>query len=398
MDLDTLAKLGEFLGGARAPPAAPSDRAAVRGPVASGAHSQGAAEMWKTPTLSLLPAWCLACALLVGACAPEGDARDAAEGEAGVADDPAVPDGGPPAPSISLPADNPHSRFSATIPPVARVPSGAVVEAFTQEASAGQITPESTAEVMRSLDFDPIHPLTGPVFVEGAEPGDVLAVTLHEIEILGWGWVGIVPGFGFLAQDFPEPWLRTFEIARGATHVDFGNGVRLPLRPFPGVMGVAPATEEMLSTIPPRANGGNMDDKDIVVGTTVYFPVFVRGALFSIGDTHAVQGDGEVSGTAIESPMRIVYQVEVIKGARPIEEPHYETDDAYTVTAFAETLDEAARKATRYMVDYLEVERGLTRAEAYVLTSLAGELEVAEVVDVPHVLVKARMPKSVFGG
>jgi acetamidase/formamidase len=306
---------------------------------------------------------------------------------------PAYPD-----PAVSLPADNPHSRFSSTIEPVARVPSGAVVEAFTQEASAGQIALGDGPDVLATMSFDPIHPLTGPVYVEGAEPGDVLAVTLHEIEILGWGWTAIVPGFGFLAAEFPDPWLRTFEIPEGATDVEFAPGVRVPLRPFPGVMGVAPATEELLSTIPPRANGGNMDDKDMVAGTTVYFPVFVEGALFSIGDTHAAQGDGEVSGTAVEAPTRIVYQVEVRKGGRSIEEPQYETDDAYTVTAFAETIDEAARKATRYMVDYLVAERDLTREESYALTSLAGEMEVAEVVDVPHMLVKVRMPKSLFGG
>ena len=301
-------------------------------------------------------------------------------------------------PAVSLPADNPHSRFSAAIEPVARVASGDVVEAFTQEASAGQIRRESTVDAVNTLDFDPIHPLTGPVFVEGADPGDILAVTLLEIDILGWGWTAIAPGFGFLAEDFPNAWLRTFDIPEGATHVDFGTGgIRIPLRPFPGVMGVAPATDSMLSTIPPRANGGNMDDKDIVVGTTVYFPVFVEGALFSIGDTHAAQGDGEVSGTAIESPMRILYRVEVIEGGRQIEEPQYETDEAYTVTAFGETIDEAARKATRYMIDYLTAERGLTGEEAYVLTSLAGEMEVAEVVDVPHMLVKVRMPKSIFG-
>jgi acetamidase/formamidase len=336
-----------------------------------------------------------ACALTVGACAPQDADRRPADGAVRAQPSHAAE---APAPDVSLPADNPHARFGSAIPPVARVASGAVVEAFTQEASAGQITLESSAEVMTTIDFDPIHPLTGPVFVEGAEPGDILAVTLHEVEVMGWGWTGIVPGFGFLADEFPEPWLRTFEIAEGATHVDFGGGVRIPLRPFPGVMGVAPATEEMLSTIPPRANGGNMDDKDIVAGTTVYFPVFVDGALFSIGDAHAAQGDGEVSGTALESPMRIVYQVEVIKGGRSIQEPQYETEDAYTVTAFGETLDEAARKATRYMIDYLESDRGMSRTEGYVLTSLAGEMEVAEVVDVPHVLVKVRMPKAIFGG
>ena len=161
-------------------------------------------------------------------------------------------------------------------------------------------------------------------------------------------------------------------------------------------MGVAPATTDSLSTIPPRANGGNMDDPHLVVGTTVYFPVFVEGALFSIGDTHAAQGAGEVSGTAIEAPMRIVYEVNVIKGGRSIPEPEYETAETYAVTAFGETLDEAAKKATRYMIAYLVAERGLDRTDAYVLASLAGDLRIAEVVDVPHVLVTMHMPKSVF--
>ena len=169
------------------------------------------------------------------------------------------------------------------------------------------------------------------------------------------------------------------------------------LRPFPGVMGVAPPTDEMLSTIPPRANGGNMDDPNLVAGTTVYFPVFVEGALFSIGDTHAAQGLGEVCGTAIEAPMRIVYEVNVIKGGRSIAEPEYETDAVYAVTAFATTIDEAARKATRYMIDYLVEAHGLSSNDAYMLCSLAGDLKIAEVVDLPHVLVTMHMAKEVLG-
>jgi acetamidase/formamidase len=129
----------------------------------------------------------------------------------------------------------------------------------------------------------------------------------------------------------------------------------------------------------------------------VYFPVFVDGALFSIGDTHAAQGDGEVSGTAIEAPMRIRYRIEVVDGARAIEEPQYETDEYYAVTAFATTLDEAARKATTYMIDYLVEVHGLEPEDAYVLCSLAGDLKIAEVVDVPHVLVSMHMPKHVLG-
>ncbi|MEM7350229.1 MAG: acetamidase/formamidase family protein [Acidobacteriota bacterium] len=299
-------------------------------------------------------------------------------------------------PQFSLTRDQTHNKFSRAIPPVLTVPSGAIIETHTEEASDGQFTADSTVDEVTQLDFEPIHPLTGPIAVEGAEPGDVLKVTLHEVELGDFGWVSIAPGFGFLADEFPDPFIRTFRFAEGATEVQFSEGITLPLAPFPGVMGVAPDTDEMLSTIPPRANGGNMDNKYLTAGTTVYFPVFVEGANFSIGDAHAVQGDGEVCGTAIEAPMRIVFELEVLKGGRSLPEPQYETDEYYGVTAFAETIDEAAKKATRYMIDYLVEVRGMDRTEAYVLCSLAGDLKISEVVDVPHVLVSMHMPKGIF--
>ncbi len=302
-----------------------------------------------------------------------------------------------PEPAYSLSAENTHARWSRTIPPALTVPSGAVVEVFTQEATGGQLSLESTLEDVMALDFDRIHALTGPIAVEGAEPGDVLAVTLHEIEVGDWGWAAIVPGFGFLADVFTEPYLKLFELGPDATHADFGNGIRIPLAPFPGVLGVAPDTDEQLVTIPPRTNGGNMDNRHMGVGTTVYLPVAVPGANFSIGDTHAVQGDGEVSGTAVEAPMRIVLELEVLKGVRPIEEPQYETDDFYAVTAFGTSIDEAARKATLYMIDWLEAEVGMDRADAYVLCSLAGDLKISETVDMPHYLVSMHIPKEVVG-
>lgn len=301
-----------------------------------------------------------------------------------------------PEPQYSLTNDQTHSHWSRLIEPVLTVPSGSVIEVYTEEASDGQLTPESTVEDLDDLDFDPIHPLTGPVYVEDAEPGDVLKVTLHNIELGEWGWTAVIPGFGFLADEFDQPWLKTFTFEEGGTHARFSEEISIPLKPFPGVMGVAPDTDEMLSTIPPRYNGGNMDDPHMVEGTTIYFPVFVEGALFSIGDAHAAQGMGEVCGTAIEAPMRIVYEVEVLKDRRPIDEPEYESDDYYAVTAFGETIDEAAEKATRYMIDYLEAEHGMDRYDAYALASLAGDLKIAEVVDVPHMLVTMHMPKEVI--
>lgn len=346
-------------------------------------------------TLSVL-AFALAF-ILVGlvACGPQSQpdatapAPDAAEVASSPA--PALPEA-----QFHLTRDQTHARFSSTIPPVLTVPSGGVVSVETEEASDAQLNPESTAEDVLKVDFDPIHPLTGPIFVEGAEPGDVLKVELLQVELGDWGWAGIFPGFGFLADEFDQPYLKTFRFEPGQKRAELIPGVEVALEPFPGVVAVAPAGEEMLSTIPPRANGGNMDDRELTEGATVYLPVFVDGALFSIGDTHAAQGDGEVSGTAIEAPTRILLRLEVLKGVREIEEPQYERPDFYAVTAYGETLDEAAKKATRYMVDYLEAERGMEREDAYVLASIAGRLKIAEVVDVPHMLVTMKMPKDVF--
>lgn len=297
----------------------------------------------------------------------------------------------------SLDADQTHSSWSSTIDPLLKVEPGAVIEVATEEASDQQLSLESTVEDIENLSFDPIHPLTGPVYVEEAEPGDVLKVKLHKVELGSWGWTGIIPGFGFLEDEFNEPYLKTFEFDENSKTAAFSDSIDIPLEPFPGVMGVAPATDSMLSTVPPRANGGNMDDPHMAEGATVYFPVFVEGALFSIGDAHAVQGLGEVCGTAIEVPMRIVYEIDVIKDGRKIQEPQYETDEYYAVTGFGETIDEAAKKATRYMIDYLENEHGMDRNDAYALASLAGDLKIAEVVDVPHMLVTMHMSKDVLG-
>jgi acetamidase/formamidase len=307
-----------------------------------------------------------------------------------------VPDA-PVAPDFTLTRDQIHDKFSSLIEPAITVPSGSVIEAFTHEATGGQFTRDSGLEDLASLEMDRVHALTGPVYVEGAEPGDVLAVELLAIEPEDWGWMAILPGFGFLAEEFGDTAvLETYTLNTGEGYVDFAEGIRVPLAPFAGVMGVAPDTDEMLNTIPPRANGGNLDDPSLVVGTTVYFPVRVPGALFSIGDTHAVQGLGEVSGTAMETPMRIVYRLSVIKGGRSIEEVQYETDDYYATTGFAETLDEAATKATRYMIEYLMDTRGLSREHAYMLCSLAGDLKIAETVDIPHVLVTMHLPRDIF--
>lgn len=294
-----------------------------------------------------------------------------------------------------LTVEKTHNKFSSSIPPVLIVKSGSVIEIATEEATDGQLTIESDTSDLMNLSFDPIHPLTGPIFIEGAEPGDVLAVTLHEIEMGDWGWTAILPGFGFLADQFTEPYLRTWEL-KGKNTLTFKDGISIPLKPFPGVLGVAPPTDSLLNTIPPRANGGNMDDPNMTVGTTVYLPVFVEGALFSIGDAHAAQGMGEVCGTAIEAPMKFVVELNLIKD-RSIKEPQYEREDIYAVTGFGTSIDEAAKKATGYMIDHLTENYNLTKNEAYMLCSLAGDLKIAEAVDMPHYLVTMHIDKTILG-
>jgi acetamidase/formamidase len=300
-----------------------------------------------------------------------------------------------PEPDFTIGTDQTHDKFSRAIPPAITVPSGSIVEAHTHEATGGQLNIDSTIEDLAKVDMNRVHTLTGPIYVEDAEPGDVLAVELIELEPADWGWTAMTPDFGFLKGTHEVADFKTFRLDKDANMVHFADGIRIPLRPFAGVMGVAPDTDQMLSTIPPRANGGNMDDPNLIAGTTVYFPVFVKGALFSIGDTHSVQGLGEVVGTAVESPMRILFRVSVVKGLS-IDEPQYETDDYYATTGFGTTIDEAALKATRYMIRHLVDKHDLSWGDAYMLCSLAGDLKIAEVVDLPHMLVTMHMPKHIF--
>ena len=300
-----------------------------------------------------------------------------------------------PEPEFIISAEKNHNKFSSSIPYQIKVPDGSVVEAYTKEATGGQLNINSTLEDFEKVDMDKVHTLTGPIYIEGAEIGDVLAVELLDLEPGDWGWTGMGPEFGFLAGETEARGFKTYKLDKENNLIRFSENIEIPMKPFPGVMGVAPNTHEMLTTFPPRANGGNMDDPNLVKGVTIYFPIFVKGALFSIGDTHAVQGLGEVVGTAVECDMRIRFRLQVIKN-RSISEPQYESEDYYATTGFATTIDEAAKKATRYMVEYISKTYNMSWDEAYMLCSLIGDLKIAEVVDVPNMLVTMHIPKKVF--
>ncbi|NHJ87820.1 MAG: acetamidase [Asgard group archaeon] len=242
-----------------------------------------------------------------------------------------------------------------------------------------------------NFNMDHINPATGPVYIEGAEPSDTLEVHLQKIDLAKQGSCCIIPNFGFLAPEFPEPWTRIIPIENG--HALFSNKIKIPVNPFPGTIIVAPP-EGSHGTLIPKEYGGNMDSKACTVGTIVYLPVFVKGALFGVGDVHAVQGDGEVCGTAVEIDANVTIKF-IVNKHKKIDRPQYETKDYFMTTAWAETADEAAKIALRDMINWLVKEKNLTREEAYALCSCAVDIRINQFVDVTPG-VRAVLPKNIF--
>ena len=289
------------------------------------------------------------------------------------------------------------------IEPALEIEPGETILLHVRDASDEQIGPASTAADVAALDFSKVNPVSGPVFVKGAEPGDTLAVELLELRPQGWGWTAIIPGFGLLADEFPDPWLRISEVA--ADGVRFSERVVLPFQPFPGTLGVAPAEPGPHSIVPPSRWGGNMDTKHLVAGTTLYLPVGVEGALFSLGDTHAAQGDGEVCGTAIETAMDVVVRLGVRKDIH-VDAPQYdvpagavperERSSHHVCTGVGPDLLEAARYAVRATIAWLGENHGLGREEAYAVASVACDLRIHEVVDAPNWVVGCFVPDAIF--
>ena len=288
-----------------------------------------------------------------------------------------------------------HNRWNKDIPPTLHVKSGDTVTIETKDAADGHFTPESTSADVASRDLSKVHPLTGPIFVEEAEPGDVLQVDILKYDLSEWGWTLIAKDRGFLPEDFQNEYLQIWKYDKNKEYADLKKGFRVKLEPFCGVMGVAWEEPGEFRTFPPRKNGGNMDCKYLTAGTTLYLPVFVNGALFSAGDAHAAQGDGEVCVSAIETDLSVTVKLSVRKDIS-IEEPQYENDVFYAVTGFGETIIIAAKKATGFMVNHLTANYDLSAEEAYVLCSNAMDLKICEVVDMPNYLVSAHIPKSIF--
>ncbi|MDQ0338528.1 acetamidase/formamidase [Caldalkalibacillus uzonensis] len=297
-----------------------------------------------------------------------------------------------------------HHVWDNSLEPVLSVEPGTSVNFEVFDASGGQLSAQSTAQDVARLDFERVNPVAGPVYIEGAEPGDTLEVEIEGFGQPSWGWTAIIPGFGLLSDQFTQPYLKIWDLTDKQTAV-FAPDIEIPIRPFPGTIGVALPEPGQHSVVPPRKNGGNMDIRHLTRGTRLFLPVWVEGALFSVGDTHAAQGDGEVCGTAIEAGMDIQLKFKLHKG-KQIQEPQFITPGPlttgvdekgyYVTTGYGEDLMTATRKAVSYMIEHLEQDYGLSAQEAYALSSVAVDLKISEVVDVPHYLVSAYLPLAIF--
>ena len=310
---------------------------------------------------------------------------------------------------LKLLPENVHwGYYDAAVKPVLRIASGDTVRVEAMLArglprlrAAGvkddQI-PEALKVVERTVtERGPgAHPLAGPIFVEGAEPGDALEVKIVGFEFLHpYGVSGFIPGSGTLPEDFPYANFRLVRFDTRAGTAAFAPGVTLKLAPFWGSIGVAPnPLVGRISSGPPGPHAGNLDNKELVAGSTLYIPVQVPGALLSMGDGHAMQGDGEVTLTALETSLRGTVQVTVRKGLR-VRWPRAETPTHYIAMGLHTDLDEAAKLATREMVDFIAAEKKLSRDDAYVLCSIAVDLHVTQLVDGTKG-VHAMLAKSIF--
>jgi len=297
-----------------------------------------------------------------------------------------------------------HYAWDSTIPPVVTAAPGDTLTLTVRDAWDGVITPDSDVSILQTDMSGRVNPVTGPIYVDGAQPGDTLVVTLESYRPSGWGWTANIPGFGLLAEDFTDPALHLWQYdPDGRSPLLFGQTAQIPLQPFAGTIGVAPAAPGPHDIIPPRRTGGNMDIRDLVAGSTLHLPVEVEGALLSIGDTHAAQGDGEVCGTAIESPMEVTVTLGLEKqNAAPF--PRLVRPQATAAppgavdvtTGIGSDLHACAQDAVRGMIDLLSRRHGLLPVDAYMLCSVAGDLRISQIVDAPNWTVSFHMPRRIF--
>ena len=297
-----------------------------------------------------------------------------------------------------------HLLWDASHKPLLHVKDGDTVELEVEDFSNGLLNQNSTVGDLTGLNFDLCYPLAGPIYMEGAEPGDTLAVEVLDIQTKGWGWMAVLPKMGLLREEFKEPYFRTFDISNG-DYIAFRKNIHVSLAPFFGTMGVCPAGAKGLAVMPPGNFGGNMDTRHIRKGSTLYLPVQVAGALFSIGDGHGAQGDGEICVTALEAPLGATLRFSLLKGQNlraprfttpsPML-PHTDTMGFISTMGIEPDLYKAAQAAARDMVSLISERWHLAPIDAYLLASLCVDLKITEIVDAGMFTVVASLPLAVF--
>lgn len=301
-----------------------------------------------------------------------------------------------------LSAEPTHSRWNRNLPPRIHIASGDTVHMDCTDSSGSQVRPGMTAEEFLKIDRGKIHALTGPIFIEEAEPGDALQIDVLEVAHIGWGWSSVINGLGFLKERFTQPYLFHWGL-EGAVSKSLAPAV-VSLRPFCGVMGVAQTEDGEFRTRPPGVFGGNMDVRELCSGSTLYLPVLNIGALFSAGDAHAAQGDGEVCINGIECPAKAILRFTLHKQRRllgPLIESGsgreaYKADECWIVVESATDAIGAARAATSRMIDLLASFWGFSEVHSYLLCSVAMNLRLSQVVNEPMYTVSAAIAKSVL--
>lgn len=290
-----------------------------------------------------------------------------------------------------------HFSWKPGMKPIATVDDGDIIKVSIPDSSTMQIKSDWTTADMDRLEFGKLDGAVGPIYVNGAEPGDALKVEIVDIETGDWGWTSLQPDFGFIKKRFSNR-LIIWDIREGfaTTRGDFLKGIRIPVKPFLGIIGVAPAEGEY-GMIPPQTFGGNMDNHLLVKGARLQLPVYQGGALLSVADPHASQGDGEVCGTAIETSAKATLKISVVKNRKlkypRAFSPYTDQDQKLVAMGIAPDLKQATTEALENMIEEL-VSIGFTDEEAYALMSVAGDLRLSEVVDEPNYVVSATIARK----
>jgi acetamidase/formamidase len=292
-----------------------------------------------------------------------------------------------------------HTRWNRDLPPALEIESGDAVEMELRDSSDGQVQPDWTTASLAQLDRNRIHALTGPIFIKGAQPGDSLEVIIESIEHQGWGWTSLIPGLGLLPERFPDFFLHIWKLDKASTTL---GPAAIPLRPFCGIMGVAPEEPGEHRTRPPGRFGGNLDVRQLSAGAKLYLPVCVEGGLFSAGDAHAAQGDGEVCINGIEMPANARFTF-VLHRNHALAEPWAEVPPAtrrdtgsWVFIASRTEFWPAAKCVVEQAIDFITQRCGISPELAYILCSITLDLKISQCVNQPMITLSGHLPKSIL--